>query len=338
MVSASARQSTGFGRTYDAIHAAKTRIAGRVLRTGLKQSPRLSAADGLVHLKLENHQTTGSFKLRGATNAILSLGALARRSGVVTASTGNHGRALAHAAKAEGIRATVCVSELVPANKLDAIRALGADVRVIGRSQDDAQSEVDRLVACEGLAEVPPFDDLAVVAGQGTIGLEIVEDCPDVETVVVPLSGGGLVAGIAVAVKALRPKTRIIGVSMEHGAAMHASLAAGHPVAVEEVKSLADSLGGGIGLHNSITFDLCRDLLADVVLVSEDEIAAGIRHAFRVENEMVEGAGAVGIAALLAGKIRPQGPTVVVLSGRNIDSQRHRQIVHDAPAHDRVQS
>ena len=333
MACASARQSTLFDRAHDAIVAARGRIQSRVLRTPLHASPRLSAIAGVpVHLKLENRQTTGAFKLRGATNAILSLDADARRRGVVTASTGNHGRALAHAAKAQGIRAVVCMSALVPANKVDAIRALGAEVHIVGRSQDDAQIEVARLVDREGLAEVPPFDDLAVVAGQGTIGLEIAEDLTDVETVVIPLSGGGLAAGIAVAVKAARPNARVVGVSMARGAAMHESIKAGHPVAVEEVESLADSLGGGIGLDNRITFELCRDLLADTVLLSEDEIAAGIRHAFAVENEVVEGAGAVGIGALLAGKIRPQGPTVVIVSGRNIDPQRHAHIVSGAAA------
>ncbi|MCW5692923.1 MAG: hydroxyectoine utilization dehydratase EutB [Pseudolabrys sp.] len=322
-----------FDRAHDAIVAARSRIDGRVLRTPLQPSPRLSAIAGVpVHLKLENRQTTGAFKLRGATNAILSLDAASRRRGVVTASTGNHGRALAHAAKAQGMRAVVCMSALVPTNKVEAIRALGAEVHIVGRSQDDAQAEVARLVERDGLAEVPPFDDLAVVAGQGTIGLEIVEDLPDVETVVIPLSGGGLAAGIAVAVKAARPQARIVGVSMARGAAMYESIKAGRPVAVEEVESLADSLGGGIGLDNRVTFELCRDLLTDTVLLSEDEIATGIRHAFTVEDEVVEGAGAVGIGALLAGKIRSKGPTALILSGRNIDPQAHARIVGGAGA------
>jgi len=333
MACAFARQSTLFDRTIEAVAAARGRIAGRVLRTALKPSASLSNLAGVpVHLKLENRQTTGAFKLRGATNAVLCLDAEARRRGVVTASTGNHGRALAHAAGAEGLRAVVCMSALVPANKVDAIRALGAEVHIVGRSQDDAQEEVMRLAKRDGLAEVPPFDHLAVVAGQGTIGTEVVEDLPDVDTVVVPLSGGGLAAGIAVAVKARRPKARIVGVSMAQGAAMHESIKAGHPVAVEEVASLADSLGGGIGLANCITFELCRELLAETVLLSEDEIAAGIRHAFDADGEVVEGAGAVGIGALLAGKIRPQGPTVLILSGRNIDPQAHARILGGAAA------
>ena len=333
MACAFARQSTLFDRTLEAVAAARGRIAGRVLRTALKPSEPLASLVGApVHLKLENRQTTGAFKLRGATNAILGLDADARRRGVVTASTGNHGRALAHAAGAEGIRAVVCMSALVPANKVDAIRALRAEVHIVGRSQDDAQEEAARLVAHDGLAEVPPFDDIAVVAGQGTIGTEIVEDQPDVDTVVVPLSGGGLAAGIAVAVKARRPNARIIGVSMAQGAAMHESIKAGYPIAGEEVTSLADSLGGGSGLGNRITFELRRDLLAETVLLSEDEIAAGIRHAYTDEGEIVEGAGAVAIAALLAGKVRPRGPTVLILSGRNIDPQAHARILGGAVA------
>ncbi|MDQ0472267.1 hydroxyectoine utilization dehydratase EutB [Labrys wisconsinensis] len=312
------------------IEAAQARIAGEVLRTPLIRSAALSAAGSPVHLKLETHQGTGSFKLRGATNAVLSLDPPARARGLVTASTGNHGRALAHAARAQGVRAVICMSRLVPANKVAAVEALGAEVRIVGRSQDEAQLEVARLVREEGLTEVPPFDHAAVVAGQGTIGLEIVADLADVALVLVPLSGGGLAAGVAAAVKGLRPQARVIGVSMRRGAAMQASLAAGRPVAVEEVETLADSLGGGIGLDNRLTFALCRDLLDGVVLLDEAEIAAGIRHVFAAEGEVVEGAGAVGIAALLAGKVEAHGPVAVVVSGGNIDAAAHRRIIEGA--------
>jgi threonine dehydratase len=219
----------------------------------------------------------------------------------------------------------------VPSNKVEAVMALRAEVRIVGRSQDDAQAEVDRLAREEGLTQVHPFDDSLVIAGQGTIGLEIVEDLPDVALVLVPLSGGGLASGVAAAVKGRRPGARVLGVSMARGAAMHASLAAGRPVEVEELETLADSLGGGIGLANRFTFAMCRDLLDGVILVSEEEIAAAIRHAFAVEGEVVEGAGAVGIAALLAGKARAEGPTAVVVSGRNIADAAHRRIVAAAP-------
>ena len=313
------------------IERAAARIAGHVARTPLTRSGALSAVTGHpVYLKFETRQPTGSFKLRGASNAILAIDQPAR--GLVTASTGNHGRAVAHAARELGLPVTICMSALVPANKVEAIRALGADIRIVGASQDDAQEEVERLVENQGLVQIPPFDHAEVVAGQGTIGLEIIEDLPDLTSVLIPLSGGGLTGGIAAAVKALRPQARIIGVSMERGAAMHAAIAAGRPVAVREEVTLADSLGGGIGLSNRVTFALCRDLLDGIVLLTEDEIAAGIRHAALQEGEVVEGAGAVGIAAILARKVHPAGATVIIVSGGNIDPARHRRIVEGATA------
>jgi threonine dehydratase len=314
--------------TLDDIQRARERIAGRILPTATILSPALSDRAGVqVHLKLEHRQATGSFKLRGASNAIASLSAEEKRRGAVAASTGNHGRALAHAAKLEGMRAVICMSKLVPGNKVEEIGKLGAEIRIVGASQDDAQAEAERLAGEEGLVMVPPFDHPAVIAGQGTLGLEMMEAVPEAATVLVQLSGGGLASGIAAAVKGISPGTRVIGVSMARGAAMKASLDAGRPVPVEELPTLADSLGGGIGLDNRLTFAMCRDLLDDVVLLSEDEIAAGIRHAYEAEREVVEGAGAVGIAALLAGKVKVAGPVVVLLSGRNIDMALHRRIV-----------
>ena len=311
-----------------AIHEARARLAGRIEPTPTVLSPSLSAVTGVpVHLKLEHRQTTGSFKLRGATNAVAMLSDAEKRRGVVAVSTGNHGRALAHAARLEGMRATICMSRLVPANKIEEIERLGADIRIVGDSQDEAEDEVARLVAQAGMTVVPPFDHPGVIAGQGTLGLEIAEAVPDAATVLVPLSGGGLAAGVALAVKAARPAARVVGVSMARGAAMKASLDAGRPVQVREEPSLADSLGGGIGLDNRLTFALCRDLLDDVVLLSEAEIAAGIVHAYAEEREVVEGAAAVGIAALIAGRARPVGPTVAILSGRNIDMDLHRRVV-----------
>jgi len=310
------------------IEEARRAIAGRVVHTPTLPSPSLSEQMGVpVYLKLEHRQTTGSFKLRGASNAMSRLSADEKRRGVTAASTGNHGRALAHAARLEGVRSVICMSRLVPGNKVEEIRRLGAEIRIIGNSQDDAQEEVDRLVAEDGLTMVPPFDNPAVIAGQGTMGIEIVEDLPDVDTVLVPVSGGGLAAGVAAAVKALRPQAKIIGVSMSAGAAMRTSLDAGHPVLVEESESLADSLGGGIGLDNRYTFAMVRDLLDDVLLLSEEEIAAGITHAYAMEREIIEGAAAVGIGALLAGRIKASGPVVAILSGRNIDMNQHRRVV-----------
>ncbi|UXT91784.1 hydroxyectoine utilization dehydratase EutB [Agrobacterium pusense] len=311
-----------------AIEQAAARLAGQVERTPLVRSDNLSERCGHpVHLKLETLQPIGAFKLRGAMNAIFSLDDEARKRGLVTASTGNHGRAVAYAAAKLGIPATICMSALVPANKVEAIRALGADIRIVGRSQDDAQEEVERLTKSRGLTAIPPFDHADVVAGQGTIGLEVVEDMPDLKTILVPLSGGGLAGGIAVAVKALSPSARVIGISMERGAAMHASVNAGRPVSVREEETLADSLGGGIGLTNRVTFSLCQQLLDEIVLLSEDEIADGIRHAAREEGLIVEGAGAVGFAAILSGKVKISGPTAIIVSGGNIDPALHKTII-----------
>lgn len=311
-----------------AIEQAAARLAGQVERTPLVRSDNLSERCGHpVHLKLETRQPIGAFKLRGAMNAIFSLDDEARKRGLVTASTGNHGRAVAYAAKKLGIPATICMSALVPANKVEAIRALGADIRIVGRSQDDAQEEVQRLTRSRGLTAIPPFDHSDVVAGQGTIGLEVVGDMPELATILVPLSGGGLAGGIAVAVKALKPRARVVGISMERGAAMHASVKAGRPVSAQEEETLADSLGGGIGLANRVTFALCQALLDDIVLVSEDEIAAGIRHAAHEEGLTVEGAGAVGFAAALSGKVNISGPTAIIVSGENIDPALHKTII-----------
>lgn len=310
------------------IEQARDRLKGHVKRTPLIRSNTLSKISGTpVFLKLENRQTTGSFKLRGATNAVLSLPASKRMFGVVTASTGNHGRALAHAASLHGLKATICLSSLVPPNKVEAIHRLGADIRIVGKSQDDAMEEVARLSRDQRMNVVPPFDDPHVIAGQGTVGLELLESSPEIETVLIPLSGGGLASGIAAAVKALKPKARIIGISIQRGAAMQASLAVGHPVNVEEVDTLADSLGGGIGLDNRWTFAMCRDLLDDVVLLEEEEITAGVRHMAVHENEIVEGAAAVGVGALLSGKLDVSTPTAIIVSGGNIDPKQHRMIM-----------
>ncbi|MBT0963367.1 hydroxyectoine utilization dehydratase EutB [Denitromonas iodatirespirans] len=310
------------------IYRARHRLRGHVLHTQLLHSPSLSEhTGGEVHLKLECRQITGSFKLRGATNALLCLDDDARARGVIAVSTGNHGRALAYAAHRLGVRAVICMSKLVPSNKVEAIRALGAEVHIVGNSQDEADVEVARLVRDEGLTLLPPFDHPDIIAGQGTVGLELLDDLPSLDTVLVPLSGGGLLAGVALALKRASPQIRVIGVTMERGCAMHASLAAGKPVQVEELETLADSLGGGIGLDNRYTFHMAQTLVDDVVLVGEDEIAAAIRHAYAREQIVIEGSGAVGIAALLTGRLTAPGTTAVLVSGSNIDMALHRRIV-----------
>ncbi|MFZ2101910.1 MAG: hydroxyectoine utilization dehydratase EutB [Oricola sp.] len=307
--------------------AARRTIEGVALRTPLVPSPFLSKRRGQDFLlKLESAQPIGAFKLRGAANAVMRLPADVR--GVTCCSTGNHGRGVAYAAKARGMRAVICMSSLVPQAKVDGIRALGAEVRITGRSQDDALAESRRLAAEEGLVEISPFDDPAVIAGQGTIGLELMEDRPDLAAVLVPLSGGGLAAGIALAVKAIKPDIKVIGITMNRGAAMHASIAAGHPVEVEELESLADSLGGGIGLENRLSFPMCRDLLDDIVLVSEDEIYRAMQAIYYEDRMVAEGASVVGIAALLAGKLPAfAGPVATIITGRNVDMGAFTDVV-----------
>ncbi len=302
----------------DILAAART-IRDVAVRTPLVPSPHLARLAGRdVLLKLENTQPIGAFKLRGAANAILNLPADV--SGVTCCSTGNHGRGVAFAARARGMKAVICMSALVPPAKIDGIRALGAEVRIVGRSQDDALAESRRVAADEGFVEISPFDDPLVIAGQGTIGLELMQDRPDLDMVLVPLSGGGLAAGVALAVKTIKPSVRVIGISMDRGAAMDASIRAGRPVEVEEVASLADSLGGGIGLDNRLSFPLCRDLLDDVVLVTEEEIYRALQTLFYEDRMVAEGACVVGIAALQAGKLpAPKGSIATIITGRNVD-------------------
>ena len=314
------------------LYVARARIVPWIRRTPLLVSPSLSAPGGArISLKLETAQDTGAFKLRGATNFVRAAGDAVQARGVVTVSTGNHGRAVAHAARCVGSRAVVCMSELVPGNKREAIEALGAEIRIVGQSQDEAEVEARRLVSEEGFSLVHPFDDPLVIAGQGTIGIEILEDWPEVGTVVAGLSGGGLISGIAVALKAASPRVRVVGVTMEHGAAMYESLRAGHPVEVEETLSLADSLGGGIGLDNRYTFDLVRALVDDHVLVTESEIARAMRHLYWNERVVAEGGGAVSVAAVLAGKIpNLAGNVVCVVSGGNVDMAAFTNIISDS--------
>ena len=315
--------------TAQSIFAARKRIAAHVLRTPLLPSLALSQSyGGDVRLKLDSLQPIGAFKLRGAMNRVLQLSEEERKRGIVAVSTGNHGRAVAYAARQEGVSAVVCMSELVPKNKLEAIERLGAEIRIVGKSQDEATLEADRLVAEEGRIFVPPFDDADVVAGQGTIGLELLEDFPEIDTALIPLSGGGLIGGIALALKSANPAIRVVGLSMEQGAAMHESIKAGKPVPVEEVASLADSLGGGIGLENRYTFPLCRDLIDETVLLSEEEIAEGMRHLYFEEGIVAEGGAAVGVSGILTGKVDVKDrKTAIVVSGANVDRQAWLDVI-----------
>jgi threonine dehydratase len=316
----------------DVMRAAR-RIAGSVTRTPLIRSGLAdrSPASAEILLKLEYLQPSGAFKLRGATNALARLDDEQRQRGVVCCSTGNHGRAVAWAARRLGIPATVCLSELVPANKVEAVKALGASVRRIGSSQDDAQVEVTRLVEEQGMIDIPPFDHPDVISGQGTVGLEILEERPDVECIAIPLSGGGLAAGVALAAKTINPHIRIVGISMQRGAAMAASLSAGRPVDVTEVATLADSLGGGIGLDNRYSFELCRRYIDEVILLDEYEIYRGMQSLFSTDRIVAEGASAVAHAALLSGKLEYTKTTAFIISGCNVDMKQFTQIINNEP-------
>ena len=307
--------------------SARAAIGSIAIRTPLVLSDLSAIGEPPVWLKLESVQPTGSFKIRGAANALSKLSIEEKTRGVVCCSTGNHGRALSFAAKMANTTATVCLSSLVPETKVAAIELLGAKVLRVGDSQDDAQRKVDDLVAADGMVEIPPFDHFDIVAGQGTIALEIFEEQPGIETLLVPLSGGGLIAGIAAAAKVIKPETRVIGLSMDRGAAMATSLEAGKPTAVNEFASLADSLGGGVGTGNQYTFDICRDLVDEVILLTEDEIYRGMRSLFYDDRLVAEGAAAVGHAAIIAEKIELTGPTAIVVSGRNVDTRQFAAIV-----------
>jgi len=303
----------------DIFQAQKT-IAPLVRHTPLLESEPLSQrVDTSVFLKLETLQKTGTFKARGAANKILNLADGERARGVITVSTGNHGRAVAYVAGRLGITAVVCISERVPDNKVDALRRLGPELVVHGHGQDDAARRAESLRQDRRLAMIHPFDDPHIIAGQGTIGLELLQAQPELDTVLVPLSGGGLISGIALALKSASPAIRVIGVSMERSPVMYHSLRAGQPVELPEEDTLADSLLGGIGLDNVHTFSLVQQLVDDVILVSEDEIAEAMAYALKEHHLITEGAGAVGIAALLNRKVDGLGRGVaVVVSGGNV--------------------
>ncbi len=315
--------------TLENIQVAHERIRNIIYPLRITDSASLTAKfDRDILLAHEYLQITGAFKLRGALNAVLQLSEADKKVGVTAVSTGNHGKALAYASKRAGVPCIICMSRLVPDNKVNAIRALGAETRIIGKSQDEAEIEVNRLVEEEGFVMLPPFEHPHIIEGQGTLGLEMLEQVPDVETVLVQLSGGGLISGIAKAIKLQKPDVKIVGISMQRGSAMITSQQQGKPVEVEELPTLADSLGGGIGLDNRWTFEIVRDYVDELVLLSEQEIADGIRHAYFEEQVIVEGGGAVGIAALLAGKVKATGKTIVLLSGKNIDMKLHQKIIN----------
>lgn len=307
--------------TLSDIYLARQRITPLVRRTPLADAPALSGKLGAqVMLKLENLQGTGAFKMRGASNKLLSLSDEERARGVVTCSSGNHGRALSYVARELNVNAVVCLPEPVPENKRQAIRNLGAELIIVGQGADDALAYADQLAEERQLTMVHAFDDPYVITGQGTIGLELLEDYPQIDTAIIPLSGGSLLSGISLALKSAKPDLRIIGVSMERGPAMVRALEAGKVVDIVEEPTIADGLAGGLGLHNTYTFPLVQKYIDEAVLVSEEEIASAMAFALNEHRLVVEGAGAVGMAAILSGKVKQYGQHVaVVISGSNVN-------------------
>jgi threonine dehydratase len=291
------------------IERARGRLAGVARVTPVYRSETISRLAGRdVHLKAENLQRTGSFKIRGAVNKLATLGEHERATGVVAASAGNHAQAVAWAAREAGIGATIFVPQDAAMAKVEATRGYGADVRMVGRGIEEALAEARALSEETGATLVHPFEDETVVAGQGTIGLELAEQVPDAETVLVPIGGGGLAAGIGLALRAVAPATKVIGIR-----------------ATRDAFALADGIA--VKEPGELTRPLLDEVLDDVVEVSPDDIAQAIVLLLERTKLVVEGAGAVGVAALTSGKIAGDGPVAVVLSGGNIDASTLMQVV-----------
>ncbi|MFB6078172.1 MAG: threonine ammonia-lyase [Halarchaeum sp.] len=302
------------------VRDARENVSAVARHTALDHSYTFSAMTGAaVHLKLENGQRTGSFKIRGASNRIARLSEGERDAGVVTASAGNHAQGVALAASRAGVDATVVMPEGAPISKVKATRSYGASVELHGIDYDEAQERAHELAETDGLTYVHAFDDEAVMAGQGTLGLEIVEDLPTVDTVVVPIGGGGLISGVATALKGIDPDIRVVGVQAEGASSVADSLREGRVEKLEHVDTIADGIAvRGVGEH---TFPVIRERVDEVVTVSDAEIANALVLLLERAKTLVEGAGAVPLAALLTGKfVYEADETVVpVLSGGNID-------------------
>ena len=304
----------------------KQKISSFITETELVNS-NISKKLGLdLKLKLELNQPIGAFKIRGAMNAVLKLSD--QYKGVTCCSTGNHGKGVAFAAQKQNKKAVICMSENVPTNKVEGIKQFGAEVKIEGASQDEAEEISVNLAKTEGLKYISPFDDLDVLNGQATIGLEIFEQDPGIKNVLIPLSGGGLAGGIAAVLKQLNPYIKVYGVSMENGAAMYQSIKQNKPSQVKEFISLADSLQGGIGLSNKYSFKLCQKYLDDIILVSEQEIYKALQEVYYMDNIICEGACVVGVAALMNNRVKNlEGLTSTIITGKNIDLDLHKNIM-----------
>lgn len=318
--------------TRDQVEAAATRIRSLVRRTPLLPSA-IGGADGPspLRLKAECLQVSGAFKFRGASNAIALLGDEERSRGVITHSSGNHAQALARAARDAGVRATIVMPRVTPEVKRVATARYGADVVLIDDAADRAPT-VERLRAESGAVFIPPFDDPAIIAGQGTVGLEIVEDAPSVETIYVPVSGGGLISGIAVAAKGLRPGVRVVAVEPELAGDLAEGWSLGERVtwpASRTGRTIADGLRTQeVGVLN---WAHIRALVDDVVTVTEDEIVAAMRRVVLEDKLVCEPSGAVSVAGYLADPDRPAGLSVAVVSGGNVEPSLLADVVAGRP-------
>ncbi|MFP1628427.1 threonine ammonia-lyase [Streptomyces sp. 5K101] len=315
----------------DDIRGAQKMLAGVARMTPMEGSRHLSRLVGApVHLKCENLQRTGSFKLRGAYVRIAGLRPEERAAGVVAASAGNHAQGVALASSLLGVRSTVFMPVGAPLPKVAATREYGADVRLVGHVVDETLAAAEEYARETGAVFIHPFDHPDIVAGQGTVGLEILEQCPEVRTILVGVGGGGLVAGIAVAVKALRPDVKIIGVQAEGAAAYPPSLAAGRPVSIEAPATMADGIK--VGRPGDVPFKIIGDLVDDVRTVSEDELSSALLLCLERAKMVVEPAGASTVAALLSDPASFEGPVVALLSGGNVDPLLMQRILRHGMA------
>lgn len=295
------------------IQSAAERIRGIAVRTPLVQSG--------FFLKCENLQPMGAFKMRGACNFLAQLSPEARAAGVITYSSGNHGQAVALAAQRLGLRAVVVMPETAPRVKVDGVRSYGGEVIFAGTTSADRKTRAEAEAAARGLTIVPPFDHPWIIAGAGTCGLEILEQCPDVTAIYVPVGGGGLLSGISTVIKALKPTVRMIGVEPAGAARMSASRAAGHPVRLEKTASIADGL---LTLQpGTLTFAHIQAFVDDIVTVEESEIAGAVRWVFQEARIVAEPSGAASVAAVLKARASIPPDTVAVISGGNVSPADH---------------
>lgn len=303
--------------TLDKIYHAAYVLRDVARRTDLIYAPKLSQECD-IYLKTENLQVTGSFKVRGAYYKISQLTPEQKAAGIIACSAGNHAQGVALAATRMGAKSTVCMPDGAPISKVEATKKLGAEVCLVPGAYDDAYAKALRLQAETGATFIHPFDDDEVIAGQGTIGLEMLDQLPDADAVIVPIGGGGLISGVATAIKSLNPNVKVYGVQAERAPGMFQSRLNGTPITLEAVDTFADGIA--VKHPGDITFEACQKYVDDIVTVTEDEIATAILSLIEKQKLIAEGAGAVSVAAALFGKLPIAGKKVICLiSGGNID-------------------